>query len=397
MTNEKQLISRALVMCLADPSGNPRPRRVIELLSNSGFHVSVFSFEIKGNLKVAQSFVIQKPSGSILLKLTRLCVRLFSQIIPSFYIQNSINEFLFNLKTPDELAREKFELIVVENLEMLPLAIRLKKKNKSKVLFDAREFYPKEFENNLFFKILYSLFRRKLCRHFLPGCDSIITVSPGLAKGYREMFNIQTQVIRSVPNYISMTVNEVISNPIKMVHHGATNRDRKLENMIKIFEYLDSHFSLDFYLTNNDLVYKSELVRLASQYSQIRFYEAVSFSKIIPTLNQYDIGLYLLEPTGFNTKYSLPNKFFEFIQARLMVAIGPSPDMAELVQEYQCGIISESFTPKSMARLLNKLKPEEIMNFKTQSDKAAQVLCFEEESKKLKKNINSLLEKPQLL
>lgn len=117
----------------------------------------------------------------------------------------------------------------------------------------------------------------------------------------------------------------------------------------------------------------------------------VSFSEICPMLNTYDIGLSIFEPTTFNLKHCLPNKLFEFIQARLMVAIGPSPDMAELVREYQCGIISESFNPQSMANLLNKLKPEEIMYFKNQSDKAAKVLCFEEESKKLKKIINSLL------
>lgn len=393
MSNKNKSIRRSLVMCLADPSGNPRPRRVIELLSKSGFHVSVCSFEIQGNLKVDQSFVIQNYSRAILPRLIRFCLRLLYQIIPNFYIQNSINinKFLFNLKYSDDLIVEKFQLIVVENLEMLPLAVKLKNENKSKVLFDAREFYPKEFENQLIFKILHSKLRIELCRQFLPLCDSIITVSPGLAKGYRDMFGIQTEVIRSVPNYnISMTVNEVSSNLIKMVHHGGTNRDRKLENMIKIFEYLDSRFSLDFYLTNNDLLYKSELVRLASQYSQIRFCDPVSFTEIIPMLNQYDIGLYLLEPTGFNTKYSLPNKLFEFIQARIMVAIGPSPDMADLVQEYQCGIVSDSFTPRSMATHLNKLKPQHIMSFKKNSDTAAKTLCFEEESKKLQEIIHNL-------
>ena len=48
--------------------------------------------------------------------------------------------------------------------------------------------------------------------------------------------------------------------------------------------------------------------------------------------NDYDVGLYLLPPTNFNQRYALPNKFFEFIQGRLAIAIGPSPEMAKLVE-----------------------------------------------------------------
>lgn len=93
MNNKNQSSTRALVMCFPDPSGNPRPRRVIELLSNMGFQVIVFSYEIKGNLKVEQSFVIPKHSHT-LSRLTRLCLRLLFLSIPNFYFQNSINEKL---------------------------------------------------------------------------------------------------------------------------------------------------------------------------------------------------------------------------------------------------------------------------------------------------------------
>lgn len=164
------------------------------------------------------------------------------------------------------MVKEKFDLIVVQDIEMLPLAIRLKKKNKSKVLFDAREFYPREFENDLKFRIFYSKFRTKLCKIFLPLCDQVITVSPGLAEGYVRDFNIHTTVIRSVPTYIPLPVNPVNSNKIKMVYHGAANKDRKLENMIDIFKFLDQRFTLDFYLCGGDESYKNYLINKAKKY-----------------------------------------------------------------------------------------------------------------------------------
>lgn len=64
-----------------------------------------------------------------------------------------------------------------------------------------------------------------------------------------------------------------------------------------------------------------------------------------------------------------------------MLAIGPSPDMAKLVKQYNCGVVSEVFDVKELAGLLNKLSADDIEQFKINSHKAAQELCFEEESK----------------
>ena len=101
------------------------------------------------------------------------------------------------------------------------------------------------------------------------------------------------------------------------------------------------------------------------------------------TLNSYDIGFYYLEPKGFNVTYSLPNKFFEFIQARLAVVVGPSPNMVEIVREFDCGFISEEFTVDSMIETLQSLTPEVIDRMKRNSDRAARELCYEKEGKKL--------------
>ena len=100
-------------------------------------------------------------------------------------------------------------------------------------------------------------------------------------------------------------------------------------------------------------------------------------------LNSYDIGLYYLEPTGFNVTFNLPNKFFEFIQARLALAIGPSPNMAEVVRQYQCGFIAEEFSIESMVNTLKDLTSEKIDLAKKNSDIAAKDLCYEKESERL--------------
>ena len=81
-------------------------------------------------------------------------------------------------------------------------------------------------------------------------------------------------------------------------------------------------------------------------------------------------------------------QIFEFIQARLAIAIGPSPDMASLVDDYNCGIVAKEFSVEAMADSINSLSINDIDIYKRNSHKAALVLNHEVEQQKL----NSILE-----
>ena len=122
----------------------------------------------------------------------------------------------------------------------------------------------------------------------------------------------------------------------------------------------------------------------------IHFIEPVPFSDIAKTLNNYDIGIYILKPSSFNTKHALPNKIFEFVQARLAIAIGPSIEMAKIVNDYKLGVISKTFSPKSLAQCISQLTPEKIMEYKNNSDKHAKTLSAEESMTKLRNIILEL-------
>jgi alkanesulfonate monooxygenase SsuD/methylene tetrahydromethanopterin reductase-like flavin-dependent oxidoreductase (luciferase family) len=70
----------------------------------------------------------------------------------------------------------------------------------------------------------------------------------------------------------------------------------------------------------------------------------------------------------------LPNKFFEFIQARLAVAIGPSPEMARLATRHGFGIVARSFEPQELAGCISALSAMDIERLKHQADQASHEL-----------------------
>lgn len=371
---------RALILCLADPSRNPRPFRAIRMCLELGFNVEAVSFANEKPLHITRVYELEQPGKNPFQKIARKLTRFLRPFCLIDKLQYGFPEI------EKKLVGAKFDLLIVEDIYLLPLAFKCKKQ--AKIIFDAREYYPAQRSGSFIFSVFDKPYIHYLCKKFLKRCDIVLTVSTGIAEEYKKIYNTDCQLLLSAPDFQDRIPTNV-SFPIRMVHHGLANENRRLENMIDVFKNLDERFELDFYLTGNSS-YISYLQKKAAFCPRIHFLPPVQFQEIPNMLARYDIGLYLLEPTGFNTEHALPNKFFEFIQARLAIAIGPSPDMAQLVRQYNLGIIGNSFEPCDMAKALNALTPADINRFKTNSDHAARELCWEKEKIKYTSLIHNL-------
>jgi glycosyltransferase involved in cell wall biosynthesis len=386
--------SNSLLLTLSDPSCDPRPKRAFALLNDLGLKVDTVSFDIKGDLKANNAFTIQQYSGPIFFNVIKKAVLafslLFSRLFPFTFLREQMVAYRYRLApVVDVLKRQEYRLILVEDLFFLPLVMKYKRG--AKVVFDAREYYPRQREDSALFRAIEKPIRTYLCKKYLKNCDLFITVSSGLADEYLKEFGVAAHVIRSTPAAVEGMIGETIPNQIRLVHHGVANRNRKLENMIQLVALLDERFTLDLYL-QGDQAYIAELKAKYGQQPRVQIKKPVLFHEIIPMLRKYDVGLFYVEPTTFNLTHCLPNKLFEYIQARLVVAIGPSPDMQKIVREYDCGVVAEQFDLTSMADVLNKLNFAQILTYKLNSDKAAHRLNWEEEGKYLQTLIRETCE-----
>lgn len=380
---------KIMVACLADPVNNPRPKRAIEYCMAMGaeLYVICYNSEFITNAKM---FFIEEPSSNLLSKIKRKIILTFTYIFPCKAIKMYFDHKLYKTGTIYNLFKKDIELdlIIVENLELLPFAFAIK--GKGRILFDAREYYPDEIGNNLWFKLFDRRRKVQLCKEYLKRCDQVITVSEGLSKTYEQNFSIKPLVIRSFPYYHDKRPSAVCKNKIKMVYHGNANEDRKIDNLIKVVDKLDGRFFLDLVLVGH-VRNINRIKELAANSNRVFIKEPVIYEHIIPMLNKYDIGLIYYEPNSINLKYCLPNKFFEYVQARLMLAIGPSPDMSKIVKRYNIGVIAEDFTIEAMAQALRGLSYQAVLEKKEKSDIAAKDLCFEKEGVTFSRIILDLL------
>jgi hypothetical protein len=289
------------------------------------------------------------------------------------------------------LKGEGFDGIIVNDLEPLPAALRYKKQ--AKVILDAHEYAPREFEGSLRWRLLWKRYKTYLCRRYLGEVDGMMTVAPGLADEYRRQFGVEPQVVLNAPRYFELAPTSVEEGRFRLVHLGGALRERKIEQLIEIVQRLDDRFTLDLYLmeVGGDSAYLRSLQRLANRSSQVRILDPLPPDRLVEVLNKYDVGIYLLPPASFNAFHALPNKFFDFIQARLAVVVGPSPSMAQLVRDYGCGVVSGDFSRKSFVRALGELTVDVVMGYKICSNQAASLLNYDVEGAKLIEQVDRLL------
>lgn len=277
------------------------------------------------------------------------------------------------------------EAVIANDIDTLPIAIKIRTRGfiTAKVYFDAHEYHPKEW-NSLKWKLLYKKYKSYLCKKYIPLADSFSTVSLSIADEYKKFTGKKPEVVTNATEYQNLSPSEV-SSPIKLIHHGAAIPERKIESMVHMMDYLDNHV-LYLMLTPVDENYLHFLQDFRSD--KVRFIPPVPLKDICTALNQFDIGVFILSPVNFNYRNALPNKIFEFVQARLTLAVSPNPEMAQVVRQYDLGVVAENYTPKAMAKAIGQLKKEDIISYKNSSHHAAKELSAEKNYEIIRRLLN---------
>lgn len=304
------------------------------------------------------SIVMEPFIGRLWRKIKRLA---FNQYVLK---SNIFKEKLNKLDTL--IGKIKPDIVICHEVIDLAYVSELKKKYNYKFIYNAHEYHPLEYEEKKDWANTWQLYYEDLYRRYFPSIDILINVCDSFRLKCLEVFKKDSLVIPNACAFYSLEANPV-QTPIKLIHHGGAMRGRQLELMIEVAAKLGTNYELTLMLLPSEKGYLEELQEIAKPYKNIQFITPVSYNEIVATINHYDIGIYILAPTNFNNKYALPNKFFEFIQARLCLALGPSPEMKLLTEKYNLGVIAEEFTAHSLYQKIKSLTPEQILFYKQQS------------------------------
>jgi glycosyltransferase involved in cell wall biosynthesis len=281
-------------------------------------------------------------------------------------------------KGRDLIGDERFDLVVANDARAIPLAMEVA--DGAPVWCDMHEWAAEEFSHVTTWRLLVAPLMDHIAHRYLPQAAAVTTVCQPLADRYAERYGIAAPLIvrNAGPYRADLSPTPVRDDVLRVVHSGGAVPGRNLEMLIEAVIEIP-HATLDLYLVGagDGGGYLDKLTRLAAGHDRIALRDPVAPDELPATLNAYDVGAFCMPPINVNAEYALPNKFFDFVQARLAQAVGPAPEMARLVRQYDLGVVSEDFSKDSFVRALRELDPQRVRDAKDRSHEHARTLSSE--------------------
>lgn len=380
MEKTNQTKPTALIVCFSYLHKDPRVLREIEWLKDK-FQITTVGFS-PSNVEGVEHIPYAYPKPSSFFGKAKRAVGFFSGFYEDFYWSSDKTEIIEKLKD------RSFDLIIANDADTVPLAVKLAKPE-TKTIFDAHEYAPLEFTESIRWRVMRQPLMKHICREYIPRVTARTTVCRGIAEMYEHEYGEKFEVITNATGYKDLKPLPTKAEKIRLIYHGFVHPSRKSEQQIEMMRLLPGNFELNLMLVG-EADYIESLKKTAESQPNVKFLPPVATSEIANFISQFDVGVYSLPPTNFNNRHALPNKFFEFIQARLAVVVAPSPEMARIVREYDLGVVAEDFSPESMADAVKTLTPEKIDYFKAQSAKHAYELSAEKNRERYLRLIESI-------
>lgn len=302
--------------------------------------------------------------------------RLLSRVLPR------------NASAYERLSPNQWDLIIAHDVSTVPVARRLRSTHG--ILVDLHEYATRQGENSLRWRLVEGGYFRWILKKHVSKVAAISTVGQGIVDEYRREFGLDSELVVNATPFRDVEPTST-TTPIRLVHSGVAAATRKLEIMLEAVKLTRTPVTLDLYLVGDQDAYYRSLRDIAEGDERITFHAPVPYSELVTKLSQFDIGLAMIAPSTFNLLWCLPNKFFDYIQARLAIITGPSPEMARLTKEYGLGAVSDDFTAASLAKVLDALDPARVDIWKAAAHKHAWNLSSETQVLVWKRMVDDLL------
>lgn len=376
----------ALILSYSNIESDPRVRRQLDWLTGAGWSVDTIGLGARPRVVEGSHFELGPPSRW---STTRTGVLLAQLLLPArVRFRRQLRD---RIPRPalDRLRAGRYDLVVFNETEFGPMisdprtftpaALR------ARLHLDLHEYHNPRMRRRTLGGRLTARHYRWIRRHIgHRAFTSRSVVNEPIGRLYVEEFGVDPLVpIRNIPPFVAQEPSRVDPGEIRLLFHGLAAWERGFTEILEAMRVLPERFTMTFMLMPNPPI----VARLQEQIDahpardRIRIMPPAPMREIAERINDYDLEIIFYRPLGRNLEFALPNKFFEAIQGRLGVVVGESPAMAELVREFDNGVVVPGFEASDLAASLAALTAEDVERLKAGSHRAAAALNAEAEGR----------------
>ena len=384
-------VKRVVFTVSNDLNYDQRMQRICSTLSEAGYDVTLV-----GRKRQSSDALVEQ-----LYKQVRL--NLWFEKGKLFYIELNVRLFYYLLAKP-------FDVVCGIDLDtIMPCWFASKLKLKTCV-YDAHELFTEVPE-----VIDRPAVRRTWLwveRFVVKRINFFYTVSESVALEFERRYGLKPAVIRNLPLIKSgnhggnggemqggarsadeasvflreTSVSSVVSafETRTIIYRGAVNTGRGVEQSIEAMQSIVNAKLL--IAGDGDILNEAkQLTRKLNLTDKVEFTGYASPSRLNELTQQSWLGLNLLNGESLNYKYSLANKFFDYIQCGVPQITMRFPEYERVNDEYNVAILIDELSPRAIVDAVNGLveNPELYRELKLNCTKAAADLCWENERMKL--------------
>jgi glycosyltransferase involved in cell wall biosynthesis len=300
-------------------------------------------------------------------------LRLFFERGKLFYLEFNVRLFFW-------LLLQRTQIITANDLDTLLACYAAARLRGRRLVYDAHELLtdtPEVYQRPLTRKTWLTLES-----WLVPRLRRMSTVSLGLAREYERRYGIQPKLIR---NYPRQNPARQPAGPVPIaLYQGHIKAGRGIPLMLEAMQYTDQ---LRLWLIGAGLQYEAMQAYVAELgvAERVQFWGWVPFEDLPHYTQQAGLGLSLEDPQAANTRYSAPNKLYDYLQAGLPVLGADLEEFRAAIMPYEAGEILAARTPEVLARQMERilLTPELHQRYARGAVNAAQYLCWEAQEEQL--------------
>ncbi len=366
-------MKRIILSVTNDLVTDQRVHRVATSLMNQGAEITLVGRLLPDSQPLKRNYTTRR-------------MRLLFKKSALFYAEYNTRLFFY-------LLFKKVDILVSNDLDTLPANYLVSVIRRKPLVFDAHEFFTEVPE--LIDRKLVKSFWQYIERRILPRIKHAYTVCQSIADIYYAKYGVKMKVVRNLPikwdnidrnnPYPGLPTSEFV------LYQGAVNQGRGLELLVDAFEYV-SDFKCVIVGDGDILKALNQKIVSKNLQDKVILLGKLPFSDLKRVTPYASLGLSIEENMGLNYYYALPNKLFDYIQAQIPVLVSDFPEMRNIAANYEVGEILASREPKDLANQLALMVQKNKNSYwKTNLNKAASELCWEEEEKSLLEEYHKLL------
>jgi glycosyltransferase involved in cell wall biosynthesis len=289
--------------------------------------------------------------------------------------------------------KKEIHLINVHVLALLPLGVFLKYFHKAFLVYD-----PHEFETELYGKPYQRFFKKIIERFFIRFVDQTFVVGEKIADEYEKMYKKRPVVIMNCPPFQTPEKTKYWHEKFSIPDHhkiflyqGKMANGRGIDLILRTAEKAH-HLELSVSFVFLGYGYREkDIINNPCFHKNVFFHPAVNNEELLNYTAAADIGLCLIEDFCKSYFYSMPNKLFETVMARIPVIVSNLIEMASFVKKNNIGFILKEPTEEGFLEIINQVLSE---NFKKNDDifdKVIQDYSWESQEIKMVQSYHKML------